>query len=79
MLNPAKNVIDICGGFSKVAEMVERSETRVRRWTYSREKGGTDGLIPSDCQVKLLKEAKRRKIALKPEHFFPPIEETEDA
>lgn len=78
MLNPAKNVIEICGGFSKVAEMVKRSETRVRRWTYPRDRGGTDGLIPSDCQVRLLEIARSEGIDLQPEHFFPELKRDGD-
>lgn len=70
MMEPAHTVIAICGGFSAVAEMTERSEIRVRRWTYPKERGGTDGLIPSDCQQRLMEEATARGIDLRPEHFF---------
>ena len=70
MLEPAKTVIDICGGAKAVSEMVGRDETRVRRWGYPKSRGGSDGLIPADCQIRLLAEANRRGIALKPEHFF---------
>ena len=51
--------------------MTGRNETRVRRWTYPKGKGGSDGLIPSDCQQVLMDEARKRKLPLKPEHFFP--------
>jgi hypothetical protein len=71
MMEPANTIIAICGGFQAVAEMTGRSEVRVRRWTYSKEKGGTDGLIPSDMAKLLLSEARARGIALTPEHFFP--------
>lgn len=71
MMDPAKTVISICGGAKAVAQMVERDETRVRRWGYAKEKGGSDGLIPADVQVRLLTEARRRGIDLRPEHFFP--------
>lgn len=71
MLEPAKTVIEICGGITKTAKMVKRSETRVRRWAYPREKGGSNGLIPSECQVELMRSAKAEKIDLLPEHFFP--------
>ncbi len=77
MLNPANRVIEICGGFRAVAEMTGRTEIRVRRWTYSKEKGGTGGLIPSDCQQRLLSAARGRDIDLRPEHFFADIEEPE--
>lgn len=70
MMNPAQRVIEICGGFRAVAEMTERTEIRVRRWTYSKERGGTGGLIPSDCQQRLLTAARERNIDLQPAHFF---------
>lgn len=71
MMEPAKTIIEICGGFDAVAEMVGRHQTRVRRWTYPRDKGGTGGLIPSDMQAPLLEAARKRGIKLKPDHFFP--------
>lgn len=74
MLEPAKTVIEICGGFAAVAEMTKRSEIRVRRWGYPKPRGGSDGRIPSDVQPVLLAEARRRGIDLRPEHFFRPEE-----
>ena len=73
MMEPAKTVIQICGGAKAVAQMIERDETRVRRWGYPKERGGSEGLIPSDIQVRLLAEARRRGIDLRPEHFFPAL------
>ena len=70
-MEPAKTIIDICGGFRAVAEITGRDETRVRRWTYKKEKGGSDGLIPSECQQVLMDEARKRGLPLTPEHFFP--------
>jgi len=70
MMEPARTIIEICGGFSTVAAMVQRSEIRVRRWTYPKNRGGSAGLIPSDCQQVLLREARARGIDLRPEHFF---------
>ena len=71
MLEPASSIIAICGGYAAVAEIVSRSEVRVRRWTYHKLKGGTGGLIPADCQQALLLGAQARGIDLRPEHFFP--------
>jgi hypothetical protein len=70
-MEPAYTIITICGGFRAVAEMIGRDETRVRRWTYPKERGGTDGLIPTDAGQALMAEARLRGIPLKPEHFFP--------
>lgn len=76
MMEPAHTIIHLCGGFRSVSEMVGRSEVRVRRWTYSKERGGTDGFIPSEMATLLLQEAQARGIALTPAHFFPanPVE-----
>lgn len=75
-MEPAITIIKLCGGFSAVAEMTGRSEIRVRRWTYPKDRGGTSGLIPSDCQAKLLSAAQERGIKLRPEHFFPAFRPT---
>ncbi len=70
MSNVAKKVIEICGGPRAVAEMVGVHVSRVHRWTYDRSRGGTGGRIPAARQQQLLREARRRGIDLRPEHFF---------
>lgn len=71
MMEPAHTVIEICGGFKVVAEIVGRDETRVRRWTYGKDRGGTGGLIPSECQQVIMDAARERGLPLTAEHFFP--------
>lgn len=68
----ARRVIEIMGGPSKVAEITKRSVTRVRRWAYPKERSGTGGMIPPECQQELLAHAREAGLPLKPEHFFPP-------
>jgi len=70
MMEPAKTVIEICGGYAAVAKMVGRSEVRVRRWEYPKDRGGTGGFIPVDCQQRLLVAALAAGKALRPDHFF---------
>jgi hypothetical protein len=70
-MEPANTIIEICGGVGVVAEMTGRDLSRVHRWTYPKDKGGTDGLIPTDAAQELMREARKRGIPLTPEHFFP--------
>lgn len=72
-MEPALTIIGICGGFEAVAMLTDRSEIRVRRWTYPKARGGTDGLIPADCQQVLMRAARDRGLPLSPEHFFPDV------
>jgi hypothetical protein len=68
---PVETVIEICGGHAKVAAMCGIHPSWVYRWTYPRGKrGGTGGLIPAKHQARLLDEARRLNIPLRPEHFF---------
>lgn len=69
-MEPATTIISICGGFQAVADMTGRTLTRVHRWTYPKEKGGTNGLIPSDAAQVLMAAARARGLPLEPEHFF---------
>lgn len=70
-MEPANTIIQLCGGFQAVADMTGRDVSRIHRWTYSKEKGGTGGVIPADVQAQLLSEAVRRGLPLTPHHFFP--------
>ena len=78
MCEPAKTIIQICGGYAATALLAGRSEARVRRWEYPKARGGSDGLIPSDCQQVLLAAARRAGIDLRPDHFFPDPTSAED-
>ncbi len=70
MLDPAKNVIEICGGVAETARLANRSLTSVYRWGYPKEKDGTGGLVPSDCQIVLLNAAHAEGIPLKIRDLF---------
>lgn len=69
-MNVAQKIIKKCGGPAKVAEMVGVHVSRVHRWTYPKQRGGTDGLIPTQQQQALLDAARERGIDLTPEDFF---------
>ena len=69
-MEPANSIIEKCGGFAAVADMVSLSEIQVRKWTYPKEKGGTGGLVPSSRQAQLLEAAQAQGKPLTPEDFF---------
>ncbi len=71
MSNVADAIIRKCGGHQVVADICGVHVTRVYRWTYPREKGGSDGAIPTRHQAQLLKGARDRGISLTPVDFFP--------
>jgi len=74
MSNAATNVIHKCGGHRIVAEMAGVDVTRVYRWTYPPERGGTGGVIPTRHHQELLRRARQRGIDLQPADFFDPAD-----
>lgn len=69
-LDPAYTIIRKLGGIEKAAEASGASENRVYRWQLPRDRGGTDGLIPSKRQQRILDWAAERNIKLRPADFF---------
>lgn len=77
-MQPAESIIAKCGGHDVVAQICGVNRTRVFRWTYPPERGGTGGFIPATHHQRLLSGARARGIDLRPEHFFadvPPVDE----
>ena len=70
MLEPAKTVIELCGGLEKVAQITERRTLTVRRWGYTKAKGGSDGFVPSSIAQQLLDHSRANGGKLRPHHFF---------
>ncbi len=70
MTTIAGRVIEKCGGHKVVAEWLGLSVTSVYRFTYSKERGGSGGLIPAEHQQVILEKAKERDIELSPSDFF---------
>ena len=67
---PAARVIAAFGGVQRVAAAIGRHSSRVHRWTYPVERGGTGGRIPGSAVPKILKAAAERGIALTPNDLF---------
>lgn len=70
MSNVADAIIRKCGGHNVVADICGVHVTRVYRWTYPKERGGCDGIIPAKRQAQLLHGARERGIGLAPNDFF---------
>jgi hypothetical protein len=69
-MSPAERVIDKCGGVAVVAELAGVHVSRVHRWTYPKSRGGSNGIIPSANQQRILDAARARGIDLSPDDFF---------
>lgn len=69
-MNAAERIIKKCGGPTVVAGICGVHVTRVYRWTYDRERGGTGGIIPTRHQNRLLIGAMQQGIDLSPADFF---------
>lgn len=70
MKTPAENVIKKFGGHQGAATAAGVHLSRVYRWTYDIEHGGTGGKIPSRHYDKLLNEAAKLGIDLNHADFF---------
>ncbi|GAA4169278.1 hypothetical protein GCM10023069_25580 [Shinella granuli] len=68
-LDPAKSIIAKIG-IEKVSEITGKHVSRVYRWMYPKERGGTGGLIPQSEAPALLSYAKANDIELSPAEFF---------
>jgi len=69
-LDPAKTVIAKVGGPEVVAEVTGRDLSRVYRWMYPKERGGSGGIIPHREAEKILAHAMRNGIDVTPSDFF---------
>lgn len=69
-LNPAHDVILAFGGFDAVAAITGKHISRVYRWTYPKERGGTGGFIPQADAAKLLAHAKANGLPVTASSFF---------
>jgi hypothetical protein len=70
-MEPAASIIKKLGGEAVVAAVTGRADTAPYRWQYSREKGGTDGLIPQKYHLALLEYAGQHGIDLSAADFLP--------
>ncbi|MCZ2159210.1 hypothetical protein NPX99_08140 [Bartonella sp. 220] len=69
---PAYTIIKYLGGAINVSRILQKCKGAVYRITYSKEKGGANGLFPSVYQAQLLNYAREHSIDLRPDDFFYP-------
>lgn len=69
-MTPAERIIEKLGGEAEVAKLAGITMHRVRRWTFPRERGGTDGKIPTRHQQTILDEARKAGVEIAPSDFF---------
>lgn len=71
-MEPATTIILRLGGEDAVSRITGTASTAPYRWQYSREKGGTGGIIPQRHHRTLLDYARENSIDLKAEDFLAP-------
>ena len=69
-LEPAKTVIAKIGGVDVAASITGKHVSRIYRWMYPAEKGGTGGVVPHADARKLLDHSKASGLDLHAEDFF---------
>ncbi len=70
-LQPAHGIIGNLGGASKVAAALDVSYSQVRKWTWSKARGGTGGIIPQRHHVPILDLARRLDVPMTAADFLP--------
>lgn len=77
-LDPARSVIAKIG-IEKVAEVTGKHISRVYRWMYPKDRGGTGGFIPQADAAAILSYARNNSIPLSAAEFLEPSPATGDA
>lgn len=75
-LEPARSVIAKMG-VERVSAVTGKHISRVYRWMYPKDRGGTGGIIPQGDAFRLLAHARSEGIELSPDDFFKVEERAE--
>lgn len=57
-------------GAKRLASLCDRTTDAVRKWDRAKSKGGLGGLIPSEFQARILAEARKENLPLRPEDLI---------
>lgn len=68
-MDPAKSILERIG-YEVAAKVTGKHISRVYRWTYPQDRGGTGGVIPHADAVKLLDHAKQSDLGLSASDFL---------
>lgn len=71
MYSQAQRIIRKFGGARRLARLLEFEASRVYKWTYPRERGGTDGLIPPPVVPRIQTLAELEKVTLTDSDWAP--------
>lgn len=78
MKTQAQRVFDKCGGVPRLAIAMSKDPSALYRWNHTKEKGGTEGLIPTSSMQEVLDAAAILGVTLTPEDLDPrPSEEVQ--
>lgn len=74
-LQPAMSIIDSLGGAAELSKGLGISYCQVRKWTWSKQRGGTGGLIPQRHHLAVLNIARQKCVPLTAADFLPVVSE----
>ena len=69
-MDPARTIIEMIGGVDVTSRITGKHISRVYRWMYPHERGGTGGTIPQPEALKLLDYAREHAIPLTSDDFM---------
>jgi hypothetical protein len=70
-MEPATGIIEAMGGTRAVSEIAGVHISQINKWTWPKERGGSDGVIPMKHAMSLVAHARLNGMSLTPNHFFP--------
>ena len=74
-MEPAQSIIAMFGGKPAIAAFLGIPTSTPYNWTLPKSSGGTGGVIPVKHHRALVAEARKRRLKLKPEDFWPLVAE----
>lgn len=66
----AQRIIEKCGGVAQVSAITGRTSASIYKWMWTKEKGGTGGLVPAAAQQKIMEARQRGEVSVEPADFF---------